>query len=115
MKLVLFITFIIICSLTIIKPDIPTHCYSHQVVGNWVFYQTEAKPKTLADLYKLKCGIRDHTKVSEIAKPKIDRNQFKNSFEVTMEKNHKVTVTKSFPGFSAAKVMKINFLTFEIF
>merc|ERR1712032_116084 len=103
MKLVLFITFIITCSLPIIQSDIPTHCYSHQIVGNWIFYQTKAEPKSLGDLYKMKCGIKDHTKVSDIAKPKIDKGQFTNSFEVNMDKNHKVTVTKSFNGFNAAK------------
>ena len=109
MKLILFITIIITCSLSIIKSDIPTHCFSHQIVGNWIFYQTEAKPKTLSELYKHKCGIRDHTRVFDIARPKIDKREFANSFEVTLDKDHKATVTKSFPGFKGSKVKKTIF------
>lgn len=105
MKLIFLLTFVICCSLPLINSDIPTHCYSHQIVGNWVFYQTEARPKSLSDLYKHKCGIRDHTKVSDIAKPNIDKNEFKNQIEVSFDKNHKVSVTKTFPGFKGAKVI----------
>jgi hypothetical protein len=107
MKLLFFIIFIIICYLQIIKPDIPTHCLSHQIVGNWIFYQTEATPKTLSELYKHKCGIMDHTKVSDILNLKINKSEFKNSFEVKLDKNHKATVTKSFEGFKGSKVIKI--------
>jgi hypothetical protein len=104
MKLLFFLSIIIICSLSIIKPDIPTHCLSHQIVGKWIFYQTEAEPKTLMELYKNKCGIMDHTKVSDILNVQIEKSQFKNSFEVTLDKDHKATVTKSFDGFKGSKV-----------
>mgnify|MGYP002852797093 FL=1 len=57
------------CSLSIIKSDIPTHCFSHQITGNWVFYQTEAVKKTLPELYNHKCGISKHTNVLSIMRP----------------------------------------------
>ena len=107
MKLLLLVTFIIVCSMPIVKSDIPTHCFGHQIVGNWIFYQTEATPKTLADLYKHKCGIRDHAVVSSIEKPHIVKSEFKNSFVVTLDKEHRATVIKSFPGFKGSKVKKI--------
>ena len=107
MKLIFFITFIITFSLPIIKSDIPTHCFGHQIIGNWVFYQTEATPKSLSELYKHKCGINDHTSVSDIGKPIVDKSQFTNSFEITLDKEHRAKVTKSFPGFKGSKV-KIN-------
>ena len=104
MKFLLLVTFILVCSLSIVKSDIPTHCFGHQIVGSWIFYQTVTEPKTLQDLYSHKCGIIDHTKVSDIAKPLMHKNMFVNSFEVLLDKEHRVSVTKSFPGFKGARV-----------
>ena len=107
MKLKLFIIFVISCSLALINCDIPTHCLQHQIVGNWVFYQTEAVPKNLAELYQHKCGIKDHTKVSEIQKFNMDKSLFKNSFEISLNVEHKAKITKSFEGLKGSKVISL--------
>jgi len=107
MKLKFLIAFVFACSLTLVFCDIPTHCLQHQIFGKWVFYQTEAKEIKIPELYQHKCGITDHTKVSEINKFNMDKSLFKNSFEINLNKDHTAKITKAFSGFKTAKVIII--------
>lgn len=106
MKFKTSFVFVIICSIVLIKCDIPTHCLQHQVVGDWIFYQTEAVRKSLSQLYQHKCGIFDHTKVSEINKFKMNESLFKYSFQIHLSKDHDVKISQTFPEFSGPKVRK---------
>lgn len=106
MKLKLFFIFVITCSLAIVKSDIPTHCLQHQVFGDWEFYQTEPKEMQVPDLYQHKCGITDHTKVSEINKFNMEKSLFKNSFKINLNKDHTAKMTHAFQGFKGSKVTK---------
>ena len=60
--------------------DIPSHCLSSQIMGEWVFYHTEAVPKNLKGLYNHKCGIKDHTNKSTIRDINMDLNLIKQYF-----------------------------------
>lgn len=104
MKFLVLIMFIISSSISVIKSDIPVHCLSHQITGNWVFYQTETEEKTLPELYKHKCGISDHTYVQDIMNPKINKKDYKNKFEIKFEDNHKAIITSYFKEFKGSKV-----------
>jgi hypothetical protein len=78
-----------------IKSDIPTHCLSHQITGNWVFYQTEAVKLSLKDLYKHKCGISDHTRVDDIMTPMINKKDYIHNFKIKFDKNHEAKIIES--------------------
>ncbi len=84
--------------------DIPTHCLSHQIIGDWVFYQTEPTTKSLAELYKHKCGIKDFTNKNEINKFNMDVDLFKNSIKINFDKNHKAEITQVDYVFKGSKV-----------
>ena len=108
MKLEILFLFISFFGSTFIISDIPTHCLQHQVVGKWVFYQTEAVPKNLAELYQHKCGIIDHTNVEDIAKFNMDKSLFKESFEIELKKEeHTATIIKSSNDSKGPTVNKI--------
>lgn len=110
MKLKLFLIFVISCSLAIVKSDIPTHCLQHQIFGDWEFYQTEPKEMHIPELYQHKCGITDHTKVSEINKFNMDKSLFINSFQINLNKDHTAKIISSNPGFKGSKVILIIYL-----
>lgn len=93
--------------------DIPPHCLSSQITGEWVFYHTEAVPKTLKDLYNHKCGIRDHTDKLHIKDVNMDLSTFTNSFEIKFNNDHSSEIIKNSSGFSIDSV-KI-YLLFLIF
>jgi hypothetical protein len=105
MKLKLFLIFVISCSLALVKNDIPTHCLQSQVFGDWEFYQTESREIRVPELYQHKCGITDHTKVSEINKFNMEKSLFKNSFKVSLTKDHTAKITHAFKGFKGSKVI----------
>ena len=91
--------------------DIPSHCLSSQIMGEWVFYHTEAVPKTLKDLYNHKCGIKDHTDKATIRDINMDLNTFTKSFEMKFNKDHSAEVVKNSNGFNIEKVKKITFFS----
>ncbi len=91
--------FVILFLFKFSKNDIPTHCLSHQIVGEWIFYQTEAVSKELSELYNFKCGIKDHTNIEEIDKFNMHINLFKNSIKIRFNKNHEAQIIES-KGFS---------------
>lgn len=115
MKLKLFFIFVISCSLAVVKNDIPTHCLQHQIFGDWEFYQTEPKELKIPELYQHKCGITDHTKVSEIYKFNMDKSLFKNSFKINLNKDHVAKVTQASFDFRGSKVknliLKFNYIS----
>jgi len=110
MKLTLFIVFVLGCSLTFIKSDIPTHCLQHQMLGDWEFYQTDSKEITIPELYKHTCGIADHTKVSEINKFNMDKTLFRNSFKIRFNKDHSVNVIEGLKNFNKLAKVKISIM-----
>lgn len=96
------------CFLTLFKlmiTDIPTHCLSHQMVGDWVFYQTKPEVKELAELYQMKCGIKDHTNRDEINKFNMDVNLFKYSFKIRLDRNHNAEIFAVDDFFKGSKVL----------
>jgi len=115
MKLKLFLIIVIWCSLAFVKNDIPTHCLQHQIFGEWEFYQTEPKEMQIPELYKHKCGMTDHTKVSEINKFNMEKSLFKNTFKISLNKEHSAKITHGFQSFKGSKVIKKSFYHFKIF
>jgi hypothetical protein len=95
----------VICSLIFsIVSDIPSHCLSSQIMGDWIFYHTNAVPKTLSELYNHKCGIKDHTDKLHIKDVNMDLNTFTYSFEVKFNKNHTSEIINNSNGFNIDKV-----------
>jgi len=90
--------------LEFMKLDIPTHCLSHQIFGDWIFYQTETVVKEIPELYDFKCGIKDHTNKEEIYKFNMDKNLFKNSFKIRLSKKHDAQVLEVGDFFKGSKV-----------
>jgi hypothetical protein len=84
--------------------DIPSHCLSSQIMGEWIFYHTEAVPKTLKDLYDHKCGIKDHTDKHHIRDINMDLNTFTKTFEVKFNQDHTSELIKNSNGFNIQKV-----------
>lgn len=107
MKFIMFlIIYLLSCSFTFIKSDIPVHCLSHQIVGKWVFYQTEATYKNLKERYNHNCGIRDHTRVDQIITARNFYNFIKTKkIEVNFDESHEASITKAFKGFKGSKVI----------
>lgn len=95
--------------LNLIVTDIPTHCLSHQMIGDWVFYQTKPEVMEIPDLYQLKCGIKDHTNKDEINKFNMDLGLFKNSFKIRFERGHSAEIIQAGNFFKGAKVIIINY------
>lgn len=100
------ILFTIICCLLLSSAvsDIPSHCLSSQIMGDWIFYHTEAVPKNLKELYGHRCGIKDHTDKHTIRDIHMDLNTFTKSFEVKFNKNHSTEIVKNSNGFNIEKV-----------
>jgi hypothetical protein len=92
--------------------DIPPHCLSSQIMGEWIFYHTEPVPKTLSELYNHKCGIKDHTDKYHINDFNMDKNSFKNSFEIRFNKDHSSEIIKNSNGFD---IKEVNILIFLIY
>lgn len=110
MKFVILFALFVVLKIFSIKCDIPTHCLQHQIVGEWIFYQTEAVPKSLSQLYQHKCGISDHTRVESINQSKMDKSLFINSFQINLNKDHSANISKHFEGFSRSKVNFFGYL-----
>lgn len=92
----------------LMKTDIPTHCLSHQMVGEWVFYQTKPEVKELAQLYQMKCGVRDHTNKDEINKFNMDVNLFKHSFKIRFDRDHNAEIFQVDSFFKGSKVIYVS-------
>lgn len=105
MQIKAIIFSIVICLLLhSTNSDIPSHCLSSQIEGDWIFYHTEAVPKNLKELYNHKCGIKDHTDKKTIRDINMDLNTFKNSFEIKFHKDHRSEITQNSKGFNIEKV-----------
>lgn len=84
--------------------DIPSHCLSSQIIGDWIFFHNQAVPKNLKDLYNHKCGIKDHTNKHTISDINMNLNTFKNSFEIRFHKDHKSEILRNSKEFNIEKV-----------
>jgi hypothetical protein len=91
--------------------DIPSHCLSSQIMGDWIFYHTEPVPKTLNELYNHKCGLKDHTDKYHINDFNIDLNSFKSSFEIRFYKDHSSEIIRNSNGFD---IQNVNLLYIKI-